>query len=514
MFDTLFPVGLALGPLGLFLGQGLLGLIPLLVQFLVLTLERVDGFLGHLALLEGVVEELLQVFEACRSLGQLGRPLGVIIGRQRHEFRAALVDFRQLFRALCAELLGDVLTLVARLLFALLELFARVLELHLLLFQLSVALVQFAGALALHSFLIGQFHLFELELVCAFVGLAALGGEFALLSLEAVAQQCQLPLFLAELLLVCGEFRALLVQRRRGLGALPVILVECYPARVELRGLLPLFLALCHQGFRLPLQLLLLLVEFAPVFAEGLALLFDRGLQTLVFPALLIHAGAGFGQLSSFLLQLFDACGQLLSLFLEFPVTLVQRALLGGQRCLTLAPRCGAGLDGLPLLLQRREGGRMFGVTAIEPRARIVGCRQLMFEFAGTGFQLCATLCEFRLTAFEFLLLVGQLVLAIRELGPALVELLHAVSQILEQHFLLRVGSRLLLLPAPLLLVKLLALPRKCVGLLLQLGGLTRQVQIAAFDVRDVLLQLVRHLPQLFGQGPLNPLDPVMLRLQ
>jgi hypothetical protein len=66
----------------------------------------------------------------------------------------------------------------------------------------------------------------------------------------------------------------------------------------------------------------------------------------------------------------------------------------------------------------------------------------------------------------------------------------------------------------PLPLIELLPPLREFAGLLLQRVGLTRQVDIAAFDVRDVLLQLFGHLPELFGQRPLNLLDPVTLRLQ
>ncbi len=191
-----------------------------------------------MALFQGFVQVLLQVLVACRGFGQLGGPLGVVIGGQRHEFRTALIEFRKLFRALRAELLGDVFALVARLLFALLDLLAGHLVLRMLLVQLLAALIQFGRLLAVSSLPIGQLDLLPLELVCEFIELAALRGQFVLLRIEFVAELCQLRLVLAELFPLRRERRALLVQGCRCFALLAGSLLECFPARVELRGLL------------------------------------------------------------------------------------------------------------------------------------------------------------------------------------------------------------------------------------------------------------------------------------
>ena len=291
-------------------------------------------------------------------------------------------------------------------------------------------------------------------------------------------------------------------------------LLECFPARVELRGLLPEFLALSGHGFGLLLQLTFLLIEFVPILGEGLAVLLERGLQPLVISALLIHAGAGFGQLCGFLLQFLHARGQLFRLFVESGCRAVPRRIAGrtaplrarGETWHRRRRPAAAARTPRQLPRARRCGNRA--------RAHLVGFGQSLFEFAGAGFQSFRVLLEIRLAAFEFPLLFGQLALPARQILAALIELLHALSQFLEQDFLPPTGCRLPLFPLPLPLVELLPPLREFAGLLLQLVGLTRQVEIAAFDVRDVLLQLVRHLPELFGQGPLNLLDPVTLRLQ
>ncbi len=263
------------------------------------------------------------------------------------------------------------------------------------------------------------------------------------------------------------------------------------------------------------MQLTFLLIEFVPILGESLAVLFERGLQPLVISALLIHAGAGFGQLCGFLLQFLHARGQLFRLFVESGVELFQGGLLGGRAPLRARPRdaapastacrccsnaataaaCSALRQSSPARIWSTSASRCSSSLA-RVSSRSVCCSRSALRRSSS----CCCSANWRSRPARFL--------------AALVELLHALSQFLEQDFLPPTGCRLPLFPLPLPLVELLPPLREFAGLLLQFVGLTRQVEIAAFDVRDVLLQLVRHLPELFGQRPLNLLDPVTLRLQ
>jgi hypothetical protein len=140
----------------------------------------------------------------------LGGQLGLVVGGQRDEFGSAPFEFGALFGPLSAELLGDLFALIARLLFALFELFVGGVQVRLVLVQLLSPLTEFGGLLMMSGLQIVQLGLFPLQPLGKLIQLGPLRLDLGSLPIEFAADRFELFLRALELSELRGQVIVLL----------------------------------------------------------------------------------------------------------------------------------------------------------------------------------------------------------------------------------------------------------------------------------------------------------------
>ncbi len=187
---------------------------------------------------------------------------------------------------------------------------------------------------------------------------------------------------------------------------------------------------------------------------------------------------------------------------------------MSGQRVFPFAQRLGRGGECAPLLFQFGDFLGMRCGLRLQRGPGLIDFFQAVGQLGGLGRLSADPALPVCLATVQLLLCFGQSTLATGQLVPTLVEFLHALLQFVQQGLLPLVGVRLPSFPLPLPLVQFLPPLGEFGRFFDQVVGLPSQVLVAAFGVRDVLLQLVRHLLELFGQRSFDPLDPAALGLQ